>query len=324
MKRVLVTGGAGFVGRALVKKLVALDMDVSIVDDLSSGLDPKHWLSDAKPGQVAFYKTDLRDYLRSNKNSYWDTIFHLAAIVGGRLKIEYEPLQVATDLAIDSDLFRWLATGDNHITKLIYFSSSAVYPLELQTRPMHPALNEAYVTPTSIRLGRPDMTYGWSKLTGEQLAYHAVTQHNCNVVIYRPFGGYGEGQSMDYPFPSIVQRVLNREDPVVVWGSGKQRRDFIHIDDCIEAVLASKDYLRPGQALNLGTGLGTSFERLALTAGEVLGIPVNVINDATKPEGVYARVADTHFMRQFYTPKILLREGIKRVANSLTRVKESV
>ena len=89
MKRVLVTGGAGFVGRALTKKLVALGIDISIVDDLSTGIDPKHWLHDAKPGQVTFYHADLRDYLRSNKESYWDTIFHLAAVVGGRLKIEY-------------------------------------------------------------------------------------------------------------------------------------------------------------------------------------------------------------------------------------------
>jgi GDP-L-fucose synthase len=318
MKRVLVTGGCGFVGRALVKKLVALDIDVTIVDDLSTGIRPNKWLN-ARPGQVIFHHSDLRDYLRSNKNSYWDTIFHLAAIVGGRLKIEYQPLQVATDLAIDADLFRWLVNDANLSTKLVYFSSSAVYPLELQTRAMHPVLNEAFCTPTSIRVGRPDMTYGWAKLTGEQLAYHAVTQHGAHVVIYRPFGGYGEGQSMDYPFPSIVQRVLNHEDPVVVWGSGKQKRDFIHIDDCIEAILASMDRLVPGQALNLGTGIGTSFEKLALMAGVVLGTPLRVRNDDTKPEGVYARVADISLMKQFYTPKIMLYDGIERVANSLTR-----
>ena len=168
------------------------------------------------------------------------------------------------------------------------------------------------------------MTYGWAKLTGEQLAYHAVKQHGCDVVIYRPFGGYGEGQDMAYPFPAIVQRVLNREDPVVVWGSGQQKRDFIHIDDCIEAVLASKDKLKPGQALNLGTGFGCSFEQLVEYICDALDITVKVKNDAGKPEGVYARVADIASMRRFYTPKISLPEGIMRVAASLTKAREPV
>ena len=76
---------------------------------------------------------------------------------------------------------------------------------------------------------------------------------------YRPFSGYGEDQSFDYPFPSLIRRVLNKEAPITIWGSGDQCRDFIHIDDIVEAVMQTKDVLKPGEVLNLGSGVSDEF-----------------------------------------------------------------
>jgi GDP-L-fucose synthase len=99
----------------------------------------------------------------------------------------------------------------------------------------------------------------------------------------------------------------------VVWGSGKQLRDFIYIDDVIEAVFASAGSLQPGEALNLGSGTGVSFRELAERACKVIGHEAQVINDASKPEGVFARVANCARMFQYYRPLTTLESGIQKV-----------
>ena len=323
--RVLITGGCGFVGRHFVCRMVNDGHQVWVVDNLSTGIDSSEWVT--KPNtrfginSFSFLRADLRDYFDWNDSDQFDLIIHCAAVVGGRLKIENDPLEVATDLAIDSDFFKWVVNGRprGKLPKVIYFSSSAVYPIELQTMSCCPDLGESLVTFNTRRLGRPDATYGWSKLSGEYLAHVAVEKYGLDVKIYRPFGGYGEDQDFAYPFPSIIRRVLQGEDPVVVWGSGDQQRDFIHIDDVVEGVLSTVDRLMPGEVLNLGTGRGVSFKELANMACDILKHPAKVINDATKPEGVYRRVADPYKFRNMYEPKVWLEQGILRVGQYLEK-----
>jgi nucleoside-diphosphate-sugar epimerase len=317
MKRLnaLVTGGCGFVGRHLAKKLLSLDYQVTLIDNLSTGLDPELWpvhlrIPNRKSKDVTFINTDFRTYVRHAEPNF-DLICHLAAVVGGRMTIDGDPLVVATDLAIDADLFNWVV-GPVRPRKLLYFSSSAAYPVSLQSAEFNRPLSEDLIS-FGNAIGAPDMTYGWSKLTGEFLAGFAVQKYGLDVVIYRPFSGYGEDQDFTYPLPSIVRRVAQRESPVVVWGSGEQVRDFIYIDDAIEAALIAKDRIAPGDALNLGSGVGTSFRRLAELTCEVLGHKASVVNDSTKPEGVFARVGDCRRMLSYYRPKVSLREGIERI-----------
>lgn len=319
MKRALVTGGCGFVGRHFVRRLLDDGWHVAVVDNLSTGIDVREWLDHGERNKIDFYCDDLRRWLPFCTSEY-GLIIHCAAVVGGRLKIDGDPLAVATDLAIDSDFFNWAIKAQNK-PKVIYFSSSAVYPVELQTRQQHVELAESLVSQGTPRFGRPDMSYGWSKLTGEYLAHLAATQYGLDVVIYRPFSGYGEDQSFDYPFPTIVRRVLSRENPITIWGSGDQCRDFIHIDDIVEAVMQTKDVLKPGEVLNLGSGVATSFKALVMSAWFTGLEPPNLWRfecDKTKPEGVFYRVADTYKLDQFYKPKISLEEGIRRVAAHLT------
>ena len=166
------------------------------------------------------------------------------------------------------------------------------------------------------------MTYGWSKLTGEFLAGFAVRKYGLDVSIFRPFSGYGEDQDFTYPFPSIVRRVAQKESPIVVWGSGEQLRDFIYIDDAIEAALIAKDKMDSGDALNLGSGVGTSFRSLAKLACEVLGHKAEVVNDATKPEGVFARVGDCRRMLSYYQPRVSLEQGIALTRQYLSLLQE--
>lgn len=319
MKNVLITGGAGFVGRHLALRCLQEGYRVVVVDDLSTGTHPLKWMEGPLKAQLVFVQQDVRDFFQHGVSKDYEMVFHCAAIVGGRLKIDGDPIHVATDLAIDSDFFNWVVRLDHRPQRIIYFSSSAVYPTALQTKERNMALSEGLLTIGSERISMPDQTYGWAKLTGEVLAHHAVKMHNSPIVIYRPFSGYGGDQSADYPFPAIIRRVLARESPVVVWGSGHQVRDFIHIDDVVDCVFETKDKLQPGETLNIGTGTGIAFRQLAETACRLLDHGGPVQNDITRPEGVYARVADIYNMQQLYRPRIGIEEGIRRVADELRR-----
>ncbi len=315
-RTVLVTGGCGFVGRHFIKWLLDHDYQLKVVDDLSTGLSPERWplhlrVPNGKQKHVAFHIGDFRDYAKEASPDF-DLIVHLAAVVGGRMTIEGDPLQVATDLAIDATLFNWIVKSRATPRKVLFFSSSAAYPICEQSASHNRPLCEDMID-FDRKLELPDMTYGWSKLTGEFLAGFAAKQYGLDVVIYRPFSGYGEDQDFTYPFPSVVRRVARGESPIIVWGSGNQLRDFIYIDDVVDAVFASYKELKPGEALNLGSGVGTSFRQLAELACKVIGHKAEVVNDAFKPEGVFARVANPNRMFKYYRPETSLERGIEIV-----------
>src|SRR5262249_15809932 len=135
-------------------------------------------------GRVEFINGDVRTILRQDANSYhrlpwFGDVFHLAAVVRGRSNIDGNPLSVAACLAIDAEFFAWASRTKPG--RILYASSSAVYPVQRQTRDSHVALREDMVNFESGSLGIPDMTYGWAKLTGEYLATVAAQHHGLNV-----------------------------------------------------------------------------------------------------------------------------------------------
>lgn len=283
MKRVLVTGSEGFVGQRMIPALVD-DYQITCVD--------------TKLG------IDARDFFRASTERF-DLVVHLAAVVGGRAMIEGNPLAVAVDLAIDAELFQWAArTGQPHV---LYFSSSAAYPVAIQIREDNwqyrgsQRLVEDEIELDDIR--SPDLSYGLAKLVGEYQAREA-RKHGVKVTIARPFSGTGPTQSLDYPVPSIIDRAVRREDPLVVWSDSV--RDIIHIDDVIQIALAAVEQ-GIEEPFNCGTGIGTSFGDLARMAADVVGYPSRagyqkplIMIETDKPAGVAYRVADPTFMRSFY------------------------
>ena len=149
--KVLITGHKGFVGRHFVKYFEQQGDEVVGVD-IKEGLD-------------------CRDFFKSC-NDRFDLVIHLAAIVGGREMIENEPLAVATDLSIDSEMFNWaVRTGQ---PRVVYYSSSAAYPIKYQKQNSQVKMKESFINLDTIE--NPDFTYGWSKLTGELLASFAKKQ----------------------------------------------------------------------------------------------------------------------------------------------------
>ena len=167
-------------------------------------------------------------------------------------------------------------------------------------------------------IGQPDMSYGWSKLTHEYLAKLAYEKHGIKSVVYRPFSGYGEDQDDSYPFPSICKRAIKNtgDSELQVWGSGKQKRDFIHIEDCVDGVLATMDKIDDGDALNLSTGIYTDFIQFAQMAANICGYSPEVKGTVDKPTGVYARGGDTTKQKKYgFNYKTSFEDGIQSAIN---------
>ncbi|MGW7597225.1 NAD-dependent epimerase/dehydratase family protein [Streptomyces antimycoticus] len=288
--RVLLTGASGFVGRHLHCALLDRGDEVFGIDLNCTPL--------ARSG-------DALDFFRTD-NQRWDLAIHCAAVVGGRASIDGSPLGVATNLALDSWYMRWLAR--TRTPRAVFFSSSAAYPVALQQPGDVRRLREDDID--YERPGRPDATYGLTKLAGEQLCQYAAAE-GTRMTVVRPFSGYGEDQALDYPFPSFIQRAKQRQDPFEVWGSGASTRDWIHISDLAGATLAAVDQGIAGP-VNLGTGRATSFDQLARLVTEAAGYRPELKHLATAPQGVHHRVCDPSRMLAFYQPRVSLEEGIQR------------
>lgn len=286
--KILITGYQGFVGSHFAKHFEG---------QYEPGV--RRWVDRDRWGGQSFFSTNHRQY---------DLVIHCAAVVGGRANIDGNPLAVAENLAIDSDMFRWaLRTRPKQI---VYFSSSAVYPLYHQTgHSPHRTLSESFqMLGPSTTIGVPDNTYGWAKLTGEYLAAKAI-EAGLDVRIFRPFSGYGPGQSLDYPFPSFIQRAKDKQDPFEIWGDGTQVRDWVHIDDIVGLVVASLKIPDPGP-INICSGQPTSFNELKDLVCRKAGYDPKVKYNLDAPKGVQYRVGNPTKMLKIYTPKWTLEDGI--------------
>jgi UDP-glucose 4-epimerase len=344
MKIHLVSGGCGFVGRNMVKRLLETTGDhIFMVDDLSTGTHPSCWLPDFSSKmyndleligideRLLFWKGDFRNflfYLRENprflQEKYnldferFGDVYHFAAIVGGRAKIDGDPMMVALDLSIDAEFFYWVTR--HKPGRVLYPSSSAAYPVNLQTTKGAVALKEGDID-FNGNLGTPDMTYGWSKLTGEFLAQIAALHYGVPIVCIRPFSGYGEDQDLSYPIPAIAARAARKEDPFEVWGTGKQGRDFVHIDDVIDFIQILMDNVSDGSAYNIGSGRLLSFIEIIGIFCKIAGYKPRIKQLLEKPVGVHSRYADMDLVSKKFgwKPKISVEEGMERVYNAAVK-----
>lgn len=287
--KALVTGHLGFVGRHFHTELLERGYEVLTCDiaepdfkDCRNPLTQKHW-------------KDI------------DLVVHCAATIPPIDRRHDNDLLVANDLSIDSSMFQWAMRAKPK--KFVYFSSSAAYPAHLQEPNVEMQLVES-----DIRLktpATPDRMYGWTKLVGELQAreYHLL---GGDILVVRPFSGYGSDQSPDYPFRAMIERAKARVPVFDVWGDGRQVRDFIHIDDIVGGVFAILESYKPGP-FNLGTGIPTTM--LSLSEQIIAQTPdyhpkVRVME--SKPMGTYYRVCNPVYMQQVYAPQITLEQGIER------------
>ena len=318
---VLILGGAGFVGRHYTEYFLKKKANVEIIDNiapLSGGVHPKRWkfFNPYKFNRLfKFSKKDCRKFFNYKISKKYNLVINLAAIVGGREVIEYNPLAVAEDLEIDTAFWRWAVKYKKKIKQIITYSSSAAYPIHLQKRKNYRLLKESDIDFSKNFLGKPDLSYGWAKLNNEYLASLAYQKYGIKNTIFRPFSGYGSDQDLAYPFPSIIKRAINHDvkKDFIVWGSGYQMRDFIHIKDVVRGSLLIAKKIKNGKAVNLSSGKFLSFIKLSKKILNTLGKKnVSVYGNSTKPEGVYARGGSRNIQKKFgFFPKITIDTGIK-------------
>ncbi len=277
------TGSAGFIGRHMARELRTRGWDVH-ERDLVDGQDA------------------LRYFDRGTETL--DLVVHAAAAEPHRAAIDGNALNMVRNLHLDSAMFSWaVATG----TRVLYLSSSAAYPVSLQTgQPQHGGpvcLSEDCVEDD------PDAAYGWTKLTGEKMA--AAAGEHIPVHIVRPFSGYGEDQGEDWPFGAFAARVRRRDDPFVIWGDGTQVRDWVHVDDVVAGALAvvEADVREP---VNLCTGVGVSMVELAGLMCSTAGYRPAFEMRPDKPAGVAYRVGNPTRFHEIYTPRVDIEMGVKR------------
>jgi len=282
----LVTGAAGFVGRHVTAALAAAGWHVDTVDLVNGG--------------------DALDVFRTSTECY-DLVIHAAAVVGGRTFIDGEPFQLAAiDLELDAALWRF--AHRTRPARIVYLSSSAAYPVVMQSPHLARRLIEEDLDAAGSSTLAPDATYGYVKVVGERMALEARAD-GIPVTIVRPFSGYGGDQALDYPFPAFIDRAVRREDPFDVWGTGEQVRDYIHIDDIVAAILALVE-LEVDGPVNLGTGRPTSSAQLARMVTEAAGYSPTIRTLGDKPVGVGYRLASTALLDRYYVPRITLEAGI--------------
>jgi nucleoside-diphosphate-sugar epimerase len=289
--RALVTGSAGFVGRHMVAELEARGWHVEGVD-LADGLDA-----------LDLFALERRRF---------DLVVHAAASSPHRAAIDGEPVHMARNLHLDAAMFDWaVRTGQGRV---LYLSTSAAYPVRLQGGGWEwEQPRRLFETDISSReIGEPDAGYGWVKLTGERVA-EAARAAGLPVTVVRPFSGYGEDQSANFPFRALTDRAARRDDPFVIWGDGQQVRDWIHIDDFVAGALAVVE-----SGTELCTGIGTSMLGLVELACEQAGYRPRIELLRDKPVGVAYRVGDPTRMCTYYQPTVTLAEGVRRALAAVT------
>lgn len=303
MKKALVTGSAGLVGRHFTRHLEAGGWEVMTVD-LTDGTDA-----------LQAFRWEIERY---------DLVIHAAYHVGGRAAIDGTNVNLIYNLQLDAAMFDWAVRTRQK--RVLYFSSSAAYPVEYQTREWvrQWGKHDARLEEKDVNLDhilQPDAHYGWAKVTGERQAAVARA-HGIPVTVVRPFSGYAEDQSLDYPFPSIVHRAL--EGRYHVWGPRGQVRDWIHVDDVIGACMA---IIEDGteDPVNLCTGRAvTMADLMRMVIAEAHSrhpsdFPhsddIEILHLEDKPTGVYHRVGDPTLMDRFYSHRVSLETGIRRAVS---------
>lgn len=311
-KKVLVTGGASFISSHLVDRLVKMGARVRVADDLSSGK-----LENLKESinSIEFLKGDLRDRCFADKSMKGiEILFHLAASHGGRGYIETHSAECATNLALDGIVF-WSALKAN-VERICFASSACVYPLYLQEEMGSSyLLKEEDADPFVRNKAMADLEYGWAKLMGEMTlkAYHK--QYGIKTSLVRIFTAYGPRENETHAIIALIAKAFIRMDPYIIWGNGKQDRNFTYVDDIVDVMLLAAEKIEDGSTINAGRDDRITIDdTIRLIFDIVNWHPKEIKHDLSKPQGVASRAADLTRARHVleWEPKVSFKQGFKR------------
>jgi UDP-glucose 4-epimerase len=306
MKKILVTGGAGNVGSALVEKLLqSPENNVVIVDNLSTGFLSK--LPKEKNGNWEFIKSDVNNFktISTIMNSYnFDYVFHFAAVVGV-LRTQEAPLSVLEDI---KGIRNILDCSKNTAVKRVFFSSSSEVYGEPVSLPQH-----EHTTPLNSRL-----PYAVVKNVGEAYCRSFNQEHDLNYSIFRFFNTYGPNQSTDFVVARFLASALKNQD-ITIYGDGSQTRTFTYVDDTIDTCLGCfYNDLYVNDVINIGSDQLFTILDLAKLIISITNSNSKIIHLPPLKEGdMTRRQPDNSNMKIVLDrPLISLEEGIKKMIAS--------
>ncbi len=303
-KRVLVTGGAGFVGGAVVRRLVREGARVVVLDDLFTGR------AEILPPEVEFVRGSVTDAdLVRALVADASIVFHMAA---RNIVASTKNPRDDFETNIGGTLNVLLAACDARPDRVVYTSSTSVYG-----------------NPRSIPINEEDglvplSPYAVSKLGGEHYCFAFYESYGLAVSAVRYSNVYGLGQRPDNPYCGVVSKFFASAAAtgrVAIHGDGEQTRDFTYIDDAVDATLLAAIHPRAeGEVFNVGTGIETSINDLARMIGEALGREIAVVHiDRRDVDNIRRRVVNIEKIRRMlrWAPQVTLRDGLEQTARWL-------
>lgn len=302
--RIMVTGGAGFIGSHLFDKLIEMDNHVIVYDNLDkyyAGKEDNIQFNLGNPN-LSFMKLDILDYdVLCKVMKKVDVIFHLAAQPGVRYSLENP--QKTNTVNTTGTLNVLMAAKQNHVKKIIFASSSAVYGV-----PQYMPVDETHPT-------NPISIYGASKLVAEKFCRIYNDLFNLPTIILRYHTVYGPRQRPDMAIYKWTRRLIENKPPVI-YGDGEQTRDFTYIDDIIDGTIKAgeKDDIE-GEIFNIGSGSRLSVnEVLRLLQKATQKENVNPVHYAPKLGDVSDTYADINKAKKHlgYNPTTTMHDGIKQ------------
>jgi len=313
-KHVLVTGGASFIGSHLVDRLVSLEANVTVADDLSSGrLENLH----ESIGKIKFLEGDLRDrdFARQSMEGA-EVVFHLAACHGGRGFIDTHPADCASNMVLDGIVFDEAMKAK--VDRVCFASSACVYPTSLQVKPENGNmvyLKEDSADPFKEGCAFSDGEYGWAKLMGEMSLRAYREQYGLKSVSCRLFTAYGERENETHAVIALIAKAFVKMSPYEIWGDGQQDRNFTYVGDIADGMIRAAERIEDGSAVNIGTAEHIKIIDSAKMIFDESGFTPESINyDTSKPVGVFSRAADLTKTRSVldWEPATGFREGLQR------------
>jgi UDP-glucose 4-epimerase len=313
VSRVLVTGGAGTIGAAVVRRLLRdPDFEVRVSDQR----DAPQWMKEG----CEVHRGDLRRIDEARTATAGCTrVIHLAAIVGGIANFHRLPLTLTeVNAGLYSSVIR--AALDHAVDRFVYVSSSMVFERATQF-----PTREDHIHDTPI----PHSAYGYSKLTGEVWCRAAHEEHGLPYTIVRPFNAYGPGEMPDdepgiaHAVPDLIRKCLAGQHPLEIFGSGEQTRTLTHIDDIAEGIVAAmKHPAALGEDFNISASEELTVTEIARVVWEACGRPPEEFELKHLPSftvDVQRRWPDVSKAREMlgWEARIGVREGVAQTVEWL-------
>ena len=320
INKILITGGAGFIGSHFVKRMVNKGYEVTVIDNLERG---KFEFLESVINKITLVKADLKDYESVKK--YFkgqNCVVHLASKVGGIGTYTSKPYDImSSNITIDSNVLK--AVIENKISKYFYASSAHIYPKSLQTTNDSPLIHEDQAYPAD-----PELSYGWAKLIGELSIQSATKEYSfLNAAIARFIGIYGPDQDFELKTGSVIPVFSHRaikypEVNFSVWGTGKETRSYCYIEDtldCMELMIDKMNDLNLVGPLNVGKEERVSIAEIAEIVVGISEKNIQVEYDTSKNTVIWGQWCDCKEAKNLlgWEAKTSLEEGIKNVYNNI-------